>query len=207
MSGVLLSTAAWPNLHYFIYLLGNRPVVIEQHDTFGKQSYRNRYEILSANGVLPLTVPVHRQNHSKTREVRISYTEDWQTRHWRALTSAYKKSPYFDHFEDEVRNTLFKKTEFLLQYNLSHLGAISRLLRRPLPVTLSRDYDKATDLTDLREMIHPKKKFGEDGSVADALNQSYYQTFGDKYGFVANLSILDLLFNAGPGALQYLRSD
>ena len=104
MNAVILSTACWPNLSYFCNALSAKELMIEQHDSFARQTYRNRYEILSANGVLSLTVPVTKP-HKTTRvsEVRISYNENWQIKHWRALTSAYRKSPFFEFFEEDIK--------------------------------------------------------------------------------------------------------
>ena len=104
MSHALLYSACWPNLQYAYYLAICDEVTVECHDTYARQSYRNRYEILSANGVLTLSVPVIRGRHNQTmREVRISNQENWQIRHWRGLTSAYGKSAFFEFFEDNIR--------------------------------------------------------------------------------------------------------
>ena len=95
----LLHSACWPNLVYMHYLVNHPLVTIECFDTYARQTYRNRYEILGANGVQVLSVPVAKQpGKPKMNAVRISYTENWQIRHWRAITSAYRKSAFFMFF-------------------------------------------------------------------------------------------------------------
>src|SRR5688572_3856586 len=97
---VILSTAYWPNLLYFHHLMNSEEVLIEQWENYSKQSFRNRTEILSANGVLSLSIPViHTSSKQLTRNLRINYKENWQIRHWRAITSAYNNSPFFEYFE------------------------------------------------------------------------------------------------------------
>ena len=100
----LLSTAYLPNIDYFRILLSGRPVLIEAQEHYLKQSFRNRCVIYSANGPLTLSIPVmHGPDDELITGTRISYAETWQNRHWRAITSAYKNSPYFDYFADELR--------------------------------------------------------------------------------------------------------
>ena len=94
---VLLSTAYWPNLHYFFYLLNSDEAVIEQHDHYQKQSYRNRTRILSANGPLDLQIPVKKSaQKEEVTGIEISHTESWRQIHWVAICSAYGKSPFFE---------------------------------------------------------------------------------------------------------------
>ena len=101
---VLLVTSYWPNLHYFFYVLNASIIQIEQFDNYSKQSYRNRTQILSANGILNLSIPIKKNKSEKVvNAIEISYKEDWQKNHWRAITSAYKNSPYFDFFEDDLK--------------------------------------------------------------------------------------------------------
>lgn len=204
---VLLNTAYWPNLHYFYYLINCEKAVIEVWDNYHKQSFRNRTQILSANGVLDLTIPVRRGDSIQlTKDVRINYTEKWQLNHWRALTSAYKNSPFFDYFEDEVRVFYTEQFELLTDYNRRQLELIFKLLRLKKTVTFSEQFEKAPQaVVDRRELIHPKRKTFAFEDLGERLRQPYYQTFQAKFGFIENLSILDLIFNKGLDAIVYLR--
>jgi hypothetical protein len=202
----LLSTAYWPNLHYFYYLLHSEKICIEAYEYYQKQSYRNRCEILTANGPLKLSIPVKHLAHKElTKDIEISYKENWQVKHWRAIVSAYKNSPYFEHFEDELKTIYSKQVKFLLDYNTQQLDLLFKIMRIKKDIYLSSNYAEASfELIDQRERIHPKLDTGSDSVVAEILQKPYYQTFEAKMAFVPNRSTLDLLFNTGIDCLDYL---
>lgn len=206
---VLLATAYWPNLHYFYYVLNGDEIMVENHEHYQKQSFRNRTQLLSANGVLDLNIPVGKKKDKElVSQVEISYTERWQIKHWRAITSAYRNSPYFEYFEDDIRQFYDTKYELLFDYNLQQLKTIFRILKLKKEILVTLDYEKdPAGLLDLRALIHPKKDPGEDKKVGPLLSRPYYQTFGNKFGFTCNLSILDLLFNTGLDTLNYFPKD
>lgn len=206
---VLLSSAYWPNLQYVYYLLKCETVCIEQYDHYQKQSYRNRCQILSANGPLNLSIPVkHLAPKEFTKDVEISYQENWHQKHWRAIITAYKNSPYFEHFEDEIAELYFVKPKLLIEFNTLQLQLVLKLLRLKKEIKFSTDYIvDSLDYNDKRESIHPKLDFRSDSLTSEMLLKSYYQTFEAKMAFVPNLSILDLLFNKGLESLDYLEID
>ena len=203
---VLLSTAYWPNLHYFFYVLNADSVCIEHYENYQKQSFRNRTQILTANGKLDLSIPVNKTAPKIfTKDVTISYQEKWQIKHWRAITSAYKNSPYFEHFESEIEPFYLQEYESLSEYNSMQLKTVLKILKIKRQLSFSSDYIKtAENLLDRRESIHPKKEFQSDEKVVERLKHHYYQTFENKFEFVPNLSVLDLLFNTGLGTIEYL---
>ncbi|MBA3663254.1 MAG: WbqC family protein [Bacteroidetes bacterium] len=204
---VVLSTAYWPNLHYFYYVFNSSNIFIEAQEHYQKQSFRNRTTILSANGVLDLSIPVKKIAHKQfTSETEICYKEAWQSNHWRAITSAYRNSPYFEFFEMELYD--FYKTEhrFLLEYNTQQLKTVFRILKMKKEITYTSSYEnEVKNCADLREVIHPKKKTLADEQVSVVLSEPYYQTFGSKFGFTPNLSILDLLLNKGLETVDYFK--
>lgn len=203
----LLSSAYWPNLHYFYYVLHSETVCVEQFENYQKQSFRNRTQILSANGPLDLSIPITKRHHKElSKDIRISYKENWQQKHWRAIISAYKNSPYFEHFENEIAHFYSAKFDLLLDFNQQQLELLLKMLRIKKNVTLSKHYEKETgSFLDLRENIHPKIDFKTDKLTLEILSKPYYQTFETKFEFIPNLSILDLLFNKGLETLDYLR--
>lgn len=205
----LLETAYWPNLHYFYYLLNFDQPVIEQHESYHKQSFRNRTQILTANGILDLSIPVKNAGRQcVTKDVEISYTENWHLKHWRAIASAYGNSPYFEFFEEEIRHFYTGQFTSLLDYNLSQLRLIFKLLKVKKEIVLTGAFEKQPqNLIDLRTKIHHNLDFREDPLVKDVLQKPYYQTFENKFPFQPDLSILDLLFNTGLGTVEYLRKD
>ena len=205
---VLLVTSYWPNLHYFFYVLNASIINIEQFDNYSKQSYRNRTQILSANGVLNLSIPIKKNKSEKVvNAIEISYKEDWQKNHWRAITSAYKNSPYFDFFEEDLKVFYSNKYNLLIDYNTDQIKFIIKVLKQKKNIQLTKQYERNPDsVIDLRTIIHPKQSYLSDKLVANKLDQSYYQTFENKISFTPNLSILDLLFNKGLHTIDYLKS-
>jgi len=205
---VLLVTSYWPNLHYFFYVLNASIINIEQFDNYSKQSYRNRTQILSANGILNLSIPIKKNKSEKViNSIEISYKEDWQKNHWRAITSAYKNSPYFDFFEEDLKVFYSNKYNLLIDYNTDQLKFIIKVLKQKRNIQLTKQYESNPDsVIDLRTIIHPKHSYSSDKLIANKLDQSYYQTFENKISFTPNLSILDLLFNKGLHTIDYLKS-
>ncbi|WP_421943689.1 WbqC family protein [Pedobacter sp.] len=175
--------------------------LLEKYEHFPKQTFRNRASIYSPNGKLDLTVPVVKGSKMRTalKDVKISYDFNWQRLHWMSFESSYRSSAYFEYYEDELAPFYNKKYDFLFDYNFELLEWISKKLKLNIDYNFTTDYidDLASDL-DYRNFMNPKK-------TEDYLNNKpYYQVFEDKHEFIANLSIVDLLFNQGPQAKLYL---
>ncbi|MBC7695989.1 MAG: WbqC family protein [Burkholderiales bacterium] len=192
MQSILLSTAYLPPLNYLSKLIEAEQVVIEKQEYFVKQTYRNRCEILTANGILSLSIPLIKQADKEIiSEKKISYAENWQKQHWRAITSAYKNSPYFEYFEDEFRPFYENQFEFLFEYNTQLLNAILNILRIKKSIGFTTQFETLLiGITDLRNL-------SEINNINVSVMKPYYQVFADKQGFTPNLSCLDTLFNVG----------
>ncbi|MCD6017737.1 MAG: hypothetical protein K0S53_858 [Bacteroidetes bacterium] len=191
MNGILLSTAYLPPVNYLSAVINHEDVVLEKHEHFVKQTYRNRCEILTANGKLSLSLPLIKQSDKELiSEKKISYAEDWQKQHWRAITSAYKNSPYFEYFEDEFKPFYENRFELLFDFNTKLLQTILHILRIQKNIQFTAHFESAPcSSVDLRNLSDIKQSF------PDA--KSYYQVFSGSSGFVSNLSCLDALFNIG----------
>lgn len=199
---VILSTAYLPNIQYFTKLI-NGKVILEQHENFVKQTYRNRCEILTANGVMPLIIPIkHLGTKIPVRDVKIDYTDNWQRLHWRALVAAYRSSPFFEYYEDDFVPFYEKKIDFLYDYNFQLLQLLIELTGIKTDIVFSESYitEKNPD-TDFRMSITPKANKPVDSSFFPA---PYYQVFNDRSGFAPNLSIFDLLCNEGNNTYSIL---
>ncbi|MDD3488350.1 MAG: WbqC family protein [Paludibacter sp.] len=188
----LFSTAYLAPVEYFQYLKTAGKVCIEQHEYYQKQTYRSRCRIATANGIMDLSIPVEKRNHTLIRDIRISEHSDWQTQHWRSIEAAYNSSPFFEYYADDFRPFFEKKWLFLWDFNMELLHKTLELLDIETEILLTETYKPQTgeETLDLREIIHPKKE-------ASIPLKSYYQVFATKFGFIPNMSIIDLLFNMG----------
>lgn len=178
-------------------------VQMEYCEHFLKQSYRNRTVIMTANGPQVLTIPIVRGSASKMMiaDTRIDYKTPWQRNHWKTIESAYGNSPFFLYYQDPIRVFYEQPIDKLFDFNLQVTQTILKMLKVPTKLSLTTDFLPISSF-DLRSEIHPKKRQNED--YAFRLTEPYSQVFEDRFGFVPNLSILDLLFNLGPETGRYL---
>ena len=191
----ILPSAYMPSVEYVARLL-REDAVIDLGENYVKRSERNRALILSANGVMPLTVHVENANRPRQpmRDVRIDNSKRWQHQHWVSILSAYKSSPYFDYFADALEPFYRREWQFLVDYNMEYLDALLRLLGSNAAVKTSEQYIVATaEDNDFR----PKQKNG-----STFVAEPYFQVFSDRMPFQENLSILDLVMCEGPSAID-----
>ena len=193
-------------LNYYARLVKAQEIVLEQYDSYTKQTYRNRCLIMGPNGVITLSIPVKKSSGAKThmRDIRIDYDSNWNRIHWRSLVASYASSPFFEYLADEIIHFYEKPYEFLLDLNRQLLETTLEILGLATQVGCSEEFTPIQSERDIRQFIHPKK----DQAVADPafLPMEYQQVFSDRLGFRPNLSILDLIFNMGPDALVYLQN-
>lgn len=201
---VLLSSAYFAPIQWYQKLNRYSSCLIEQHDNFIKQTYRNRCVIASANGPQALSIPVEKYEGAKCpmKDVRISDHDNWRHQHWNALQSSYGESPFFEYYEDDIRPFFERKWDFLYDFNweitlkMCELIDIMPCMRR----TDSYQTTLPDGTVDFREAIRPKHP----GVDTDFVPRRYYQVYQQKFGFLPNLSILDLLFNEGNESVLYL---
>lgn len=199
---MLISTAYFPPILYYSWLLRNHELKVEQFETYPKQSYRNRCNILTANGLQALIVPVIKNSGVKTlsKDIKISYETPWQQLHWRSLKTAYSGSPFFLYYQDELQEFYKTKAVFLMDMNETIINLINSMMEWEVKIERTAYFEfpnEVSVLEDKRYSLSPKdsQKLGL---------ESYIQVFSDQFPFVENLSILDLIFNLGPEAESYL---
>jgi len=215
----LLSTTYFGPIQWYQKLYRSDEVQIERCEHFQKQTYRNRCLIATTQGVQALTIPVVGERKSSEddtpsslhttpiTELRISDHGNWRHLHWQALVSAYKESPFFDYYEDDLRPFYEKRWTRLFDFNEAIRNTVCELLDIHPNVGYTESFvrpesttDKPVPFNDFRFSIQPKHPAPD----SDFTPRSYYQVFQEKHGFLPNLSILDLLFNMGPESIFYL---
>ena len=187
-----------PSLEYFCALQKFDQIILEKHEHYSKQSYRNRCYINTSNGIRMLTVPLTEKNGKvSVKDVRIDYSTKWQNNQWRTLQSAYKNAPFFEHYEESLHHHIYKNHPFLFDLNFSLLSFCLTSLKSNLKVSESVAYVKAPEqnIKDLRLVIQAKKAYSGRALYKPT---AYHQVFGNM--FVPNLSLIDLLFCEGPNA-------
>ena len=199
MSYLLLPTY-FPSISNFSAIAKAATLVFEVEDNFQKQTNRNRTYIYSPNGIQMLNIPIKhtKEKHQKTKEVKLETAFDWQKQHFKSLEAAYRTSPFFEYFEDTLLPIFTKKHTFLMDLNFETIEIVSKCLNMKLEYEKTTEYfHEVSDSLDFRYLANGKK---------DVTNLSpYNQVFAEKHGFINNLSVLDLLFNEGRFAIDYLK--
>lgn len=199
----LLFPTYFPSISHFVAMAQSDKIVFEMEDNFQKQTNRNRTYIYSPNGIQLLNIPVKhsKEIHQKTKDVKIETDFDWQKQHFKSLEAAYRSSPFFEYFEDDIRPIFEKKHTFLTDLNFEAMQIVAKCLRMKLGYDTTTEYFREVDsntILDFRTLA--------DGKKDKSQFESYTQVFEEKHGFLNNLSILDLLFNEGRYALDYLKN-
>jgi hypothetical protein len=203
MNTILLHPTYFPSISHFAAIVQADEVTFEMEDNFQKQTNRNRTYIYSPNGIQLLNIPVKHSKtaHQKTKDIQIENDFDWQKQHFKSLEAAYRSSPFFEYFEDDLLPIFEKKHSFLMDLNLEVFDLITRCLRMKIEYSTTTEYFheiNSDEVIDFRFLANGKKDHSQ--------FESYTQVFDDKFGFINNLSVLDLVFNEGKFALDYLKS-
>lgn len=185
-------------ISYYSALLSYPKVVLEQYDSFTKQTYRNRSYIDSPNGELMLNISIDHNSRGLMKDTRISAKENWQQKHWQALITTYGASPFFDALAPELESFFQDEMHSLTEVNFRASQLVLKWLRYEGEVHLSESWHLNVEERDHREDFHPKKR-----KLAPSV--AYPQVFDHKTGFKKELSVLDLIFNEGPASWDYLQ--
>ena len=219
MSTALLQTTYFGPVQWYQKLHRYEHTLIEQYDSYQKQTFRNRCIIATANGLQALTVPVDthpvlgasaaESTKCLLKDVRISDHNQWRRIHWNALQSAYSESPFFEYYADDIRPFFEQKYDFLVDFNEAIRQKMCELIDIHPSVEYTQEFLPPQEVSstthhpiihDFRDVISAKHPQPD----ADFEVKRYWQVFQHKHGFLPNLSILDLLFCMGPESVFYL---
>jgi len=191
-------TAYLPPISYFRALAGFDQIKLEAWESWQKQSYRSRSYIYGPHGSMMLNIPIkHNENKERMGTVEISYDTPWQNTHWQAIKTAYGSAPFFEVLGPELEPFYQKEINRLIDWNTELLNLLLSWLQVAPAISFTQDWHPEVQ-NDFRESFHPKRKGSE-------IFEPYPQVFADEHGFLPNLSVLDLLFNEGPAAFDYLK--
>ena len=203
MKKFLLHPVYFPSIVQMAVSAQAEEIVFEREDNYQKQTYRNRSYIAHNNGKLLLNVPIKHISKGKRQKYRDVVTENdfpWQQQHWKSLKNAYRTSPFFEFYEDELEPLLTKPIEKLYQYNLDIFELLAELIGFDAEISFTEEYFRELkDSLDLRILAKAKLK-------TEIKIPKYTQVLEASHGFIPNLSVLDLLFNEGPNTLNYLEN-
>ena len=203
---MLLSIAHFPPVSYFALMAEASVVYLEACENYQKQSWRNRCRYYAADGPQYLNFPIiHEGTHElPITKLKVDYSTPWVLKTKRAISSAYESSAFFDYYKDELFTILDSKPETLFDLDLQIIRFFLKKTGITVDIRFTEEYMPPMPDGDYREILHPKRP---DTVLSDlGLEKPYYQVFAQKYGFVPNLSIMDLLFNEGPESILYLKT-
>ena len=199
----ILSSNYFPCIAYFGILLKHESITLDIGEHYLKQSYRNRTIIYTSNGSLALSVPVIKRNKTAVKDVLLDSVTDWKKNHWKAISSAYNSSPFFEYYETDLKNVFFKDYENLVDLNLALILHLCSEIGINKTLNTSESFIEASEISiDYRHVLDAKNPTNRFNHF-----ERYIQIFEIKHGFIRNLSILDLLFHEGPETLNYLKNN
>ncbi len=201
MNRILIHPSYFPSIAQMAAIVQTNHVVFETEDNYQKQTYRNRAFIAHSNGKLLLNIPIlHSKNgqRRKTKEVKVENSFPWQYHHLKSIQTAYRSSPFFEYYEDEILHLFKEEVNSLFDHNMNIYNVLCEVMDLNISSSFSSEYIKEPEELDFRFLINAKPKL-------EYYFPPYHQVLEENHGFLPNLSILDLLFNEGPNTITYLK--
>ncbi len=195
----------FPNVYWWMLAGEAGTVIVDLAEHFVKMSYRNRYYITGANGLIQLTVPLQQGRNQRTamHDVRIDNKERWQVQDWRTIFSVYGRAPYFEYYAPSLEQLLHSHFDKLVAFNEATIRWATEHTGVRFDLSTVDNYvgEYGDGVTDIRKTFKP----GIENNVLPESDGLYYQLFAERNGFYPNLSIIDLLFSEGPAVRTLIK--
>lgn len=186
----VLEPNIFPSTQWMQQALQNETIYFNKNERYERQTYRNRYQIYTAQSIVALSIPVINESTKDSfYDVKISYREKWMLNHWRTIVSAYKNAPYFEYFEAELGSFFKFETENLWDL----IYQTNQWIFDTLQIPYQTEFVENDSLSTLRVV---------DSKTPEP--KPYYQVFNNRHGFQKNLSVLDLIFHCGNDSIDFL---
>jgi hypothetical protein len=202
MNAILINLSYFPSILQMVAVSQAKNVVLEVHGNYQKQTYRNRTYIAHNNGKLLLNIPIKHIKEGTQRQMHSAVIENdfpWQSHHWKSIKTAYRTSPFFEYYEHDLKHIFTKPMSSLQELNIEIFNILCETLGIEAAISKSLEYEHLPNIMDLRSLIEVK-------SSVNYKFETYTQVLQEHHGFLPNLSVLDLIFNEGPNALNYLET-
>ena len=198
----ILPVAYFPPISHYAAMIQHQEVQWDIHEHFHKQFFYNRCVISGPNGTLKLIIPInHSGERTPLKDVRIMNEYPWQKLHWRSLEAAYRRSPFFEYYE-EILFPIYEKYKpvYLIEWNRKLFDAVNEIIKTDIKLSYTGEYHKTYEnAEDYRALASPKVL-----AEKPMKEIKYQQVFEERHGFTPDLSIIDLLFCEGPHSKQLL---
>lgn len=206
MIAILYDIQYFAPVIYYKNSIISKYIILEQYEYWQKMSFRNRCTIAGANGLIDLSIPIEggRNIRRLIKEVRIDNMLKWQNIHWRGISSAYNRSPWFEFYADELLKFYTTRYTYLWDWNIALTYWVFEKLKVEVNISFTERFEREVpggDIRDYRNKILPKNLQEYAGACP-----VYHQVFESRLGFQPNLSIIDLLFCEGNNAALLLNS-
>ncbi len=227
MKKVVITQSNYIPWRGFFDLINVADVLVLYDDVqYTRRDWRNRNKIKTAQGVQWITIPVeHVSRHQQIRHTRVADPQ-WNRKHWNTLRVNYGRATFFRTYRDFFEELyLSPSSVWLSEINHRFLTAIARLLGIRTEFRWSWELGgegnrtqrllsicKALGATDYWSGPRAKAYLDEDAFVREGIRVHYFdfsgyppyrQLFGE---FVDRLSIIDLIFNEGPRAVEFMKT-
>ena len=195
---------------------------------FVKQSWQQRNRIKSPRGEIYLSIPIVHNFGQNINEVKIDNHTNWRKKHWESIRQSYAQAPHFNEWAEDIKGIYLDEWTYLYDLNVSIIFLISKLLNTHFPKFIRSSEISGLEGTSTDRLVCLLKKLEATeyispiGSKGYMSNESFTALAPDiklwwfefqhpvypqiRDNFLPYMAAIDLLFNAGSTAIDYIRA-